>query len=114
MRRLSAIIVAGVMILTPRLADSSGSEESQKQGAVTRAEATRLAQQFFDTEIVIEGALDEPSIQGSSWAFPVRLGYAGTLQPAPLLVDRNTGEVSWTALGAHKAKYGLKRNGKSR
>ena len=113
MRLLCAIIVAGVMIVAPCFADSSEGQKSARQ-AITRIEATRLAQRFFDSEIVIEGALGDPSIRGSSWAFPVRLGYAGTVQPAPLLVDRKTGEVSWTGLAAHRAAYGLERREKRR
>ena len=98
-------------LLAPGLVVSA---ETAAPEALSKIEATRLAQQFFDSEIAFEGALGDASIKGDYWAFPVKFGYAGTVQPDPLLVHRQSGKVSWAGLAAHNAALGRKQNGMSR
>jgi hypothetical protein len=81
---------------------------------LSKAEATRLAQQYFEVEIALEGALGIASIKGDFWSFPVKLGYAGTVQPDPLLVHRQTGKVSWAGLAALNARLGRTQKGVSK
>jgi hypothetical protein len=68
-------------------------------------EATNLAYAFFNREVKTEGALGRPTSDVSNWLFPVKLGYAGTVQPIPIVVDRHTGFVSWPGLAAFKQKF---------
>jgi hypothetical protein len=108
MRSQNAAMLALILGVAPWLAAYG---EDQLQSTITREKATQLAERFFESEIAFEGALGEPSVQGNSWAFPVRLGYAGTVQPSPLLVNRNTGKASWADLDAFREKYGRTRKG---
>jgi hypothetical protein len=99
--RAQSLILAVAVLIAPLAGFSA--DHDQKTDAISKIEATKRAQQFLDNEIQIEGALGQVSIKGSTWAFPVKLGYAGTVQRNPILVDRLTGAVSWAGLSEHKA-----------
>ena len=109
MRRIGifALVLAGLSWAASPVAAADGATKVQAQ-VISKAEATRRAQLFFDGEIAIEGALGAPIAKGTNWVFPVKLGYAGTVQRDPILVHRHTGAVSWAGLPSHKAM--LRRN----
>jgi hypothetical protein len=88
--------------------------ETATPEALSKIEATHFAQQFFDSEIAFEGALGDAFIKGDYWAFPVKFGYAGMVQPDPLLVHRQSRKVSWAGLAAHNAALGRRPNEVSR
>jgi hypothetical protein len=77
---------------------------------ITAEEARRIAHQFFDCEIHSEGDLGQTYVWGDSWAFPVRLGYAGTVQREPIVVDRNTGAASWAELAEYRVQFNDRRS----
>jgi len=110
MRPLAFIAIVLATLVVPAIPHAADGGSAKKERLISKAEATRRAQQFFDNEIAFEGALGSPTIKGVVWIFPVKLGYAGTVQRDPLLVDRRTGDVSWAGLAKHNAM--LKRSAK--
>jgi hypothetical protein len=103
MRPLAILSVVFAVLVVPGIPHAADDASANKEQLISKAEATRRAQQFFDKEIALEGALGKPTAKSSYWVFPVKLGYAGTVQRDPLLVNRRTGEVSWAGLSEHKA-----------
>src|SRR3970040_863548 len=92
MRGSGAIFVICATLLAPDPAFSSDQVSTPTQETLSREDATHRAEQFFDTEIMIEGGLGEPSVNREFWSFPVCLGYAGAVQPDPILVHRKKKE----------------------
>jgi hypothetical protein len=105
----SALIFTLALGFAPWVSPSGAEQSPQVQ--MTRARATQLAERYFESEIAFEGGLGEPTIRGQSWAFPVKLGYAGEVQPSPLLIDRATGKASWADVEAFRKQYGRTRQG---
>jgi len=50
----------------------------------------------------MEGAVTTPHLEGDFWAFPLKVGYAGSLVREPLLVNRFTGKATWAGLAESK------------
>jgi len=65
---------------------------------LSKADAASIARRFVATDIRMEAAVAEPVLRGDYWAFPLRIGYAGTAAKDPVLVHRFTGKVSWAGL----------------
>lgn len=69
--------------------------DAPKADGLTKAEAAVVARRFVATDIRMEAAVAEPALQGDYWAFPLKVGYAGTVAKDPVLVHRFTGKASW-------------------
>ena len=69
--------------------------DAPKAGGLGKAEAAVVARRFVATELRMEAAVAEPTLQGDYWAFPLKVGYAGTVAKDPVLVHRFTGKASW-------------------
>lgn len=80
--------------------------EGANAAGLSKAEATVIANRFFDTEIGMEAVVAEPSLQGDNWVFPLKVGYANRVARDPILVDRFTGKASWAGLAAFNARNG--------
>ena len=75
-------------------------------GGLTKAEAAVVARRFVATDIRMEAAVAEPALQGDYWAFPLKVGYAGTVAKDPVLVHRFTGKASWAGAASPAAPGG--------
>jgi len=67
-------------------------------GSVSSGAAYKIADALFNANMgcgFVEGHLRD---EGSRWAFTARIGYAGTVDPNPILVDKQTGAASWASL----------------
>ena len=82
---------------------------TDKEGGLSKAEATVIAHRFFAEKIDIEAVMGEPTLQGDHWAFPLKVGYANRVARDPILVNRFTREASWAGL----AQLNATRNGKA-
>lgn len=77
-----------------------------KAGGLTKAEAAVVARRFVATDIRMEAAVAEPALQRDYWAFPLKVGYAGTVAKEPVLVHRFTGKASWAGSASSDAPGG--------
>lgn len=88
--RLIAKLFAGLLALLPMYAFSADADKS-----ISKAEATKIANNFFANEIRIEGGVTEPHLEGDYWIFPLRVGAAGNIARDPIRVNRFDGKATW-------------------
>lgn len=80
--------------------------DAPQAGGLAKVEAAVVARRFVATEIRMEAVVAEPTLQGDYWAFPLKVGYAGTVAKDPVLVHRFTGKASWAGAAGPDAPGG--------
>ena len=71
---------------------------SGQSDLVSKEEAEAIAHDFLYQVMRMEGGISEPSLKGELWVFPLRVGYAGTPDSEPILVNRITGKATYRGL----------------
>lgn len=91
----AAIVASGAVVGLVRPATGADQELSET-AAYTKA------QSFFASHVGC-GALGDIRDAGDRWAIEAQVGYEGDLDPHPVFVDKNTGEISWESLEVKNA-----------
>lgn len=64
---------------------------------MTAEEAHVLAQKHFERFTSCGGVRETPVDAGLAWAFTAVAGYRPEVDPNPIVVDKQTGEVTWAS-----------------
>jgi|GEM_PF-5488841 len=97
--RFLAKVLACLLLLSSTYVLAGGGGDP---AGLSQDEATAIANKFFAEKIRMEGAVTTPHLEGDFWAFPLKVGYAGSLVREPLLVNRFTGKATWAGLAESK------------
>jgi hypothetical protein len=108
MRTITTLVFAFTLAATSNVALAA---DAPKGTELSKAEATVVAHRFLANEIAMEASLAAPTQRGDHWAFPLKVGYAGTIARDPVLVNRYTGVASWAGLDERKARAGSGKQG---
>ncbi len=90
---LPAIVLASSLLAFPGL---------EKGRRISAADALAQAEKLFDSVEgcgYVEGV---PTDDGDDWLFRAKVGYAGDLDPNPIMVDKATGIATWGSLDDSK------------
>ena len=100
MRNIAIAALMGVLFMASALGLAA---DVQSGAGISKADATIIANRFFNEKIALEGIVAEPSQQGDNWVFPVKVGYRNVVGRDPILLNRFTGKASWVSLAEHDA-----------
>ena len=106
MRRSSLIRIAACALAWPAFAGMPGTPATAAPQlgaaaptapAISKEQAWRMASHYFELHLGGCGGPAEPVDEGLDWSCQLRVGYAGTLDPHPLLINKHTGRTRWAS-----------------